>query len=103
MYSKGCSDVEIRAELGISKDIWYRFMEEEKTFSETIKRYRELCQAWWEKQAREGLIHTSGEGYHRNLSPTLWYMNMKNRFGWKDKQEVTHEGSIEIKKRLFDD
>ena len=78
---EGASDVEIRAELGISDDLWYRWKKEEKEFSQTIKKANALCKAWWMKKGRKNLEN-------RHFSPVLWYMNMKNRFGWKDKSET---------------
>lgn len=89
LKSEGGSDVECRAALDISKDLWYRFIDDIPKFSETIKKGDELCETWWLKVGREGVFQTSGGGgVHTNLNPTLWYMNMKNRFGWRDKQEV---------------
>jgi hypothetical protein len=82
MYSEGCSDVEIKVEaLGcISDDLWYRLIDEEPKFSGTVKAGKQLSAAWWEKKGRVNLEN-------KEFSSTLWYMNMKNRFGWKDKQE----------------
>lgn len=78
---QGGSDVEVRAELGISQDLWERFIREIDEFSLTIKRGEDLCKAWWEKHGRIQLEN-------RNFNAVLWYMNMKNRFGWRDKNET---------------
>ena len=81
-YKEGASDVEIRAYVldGISDDLWYRLIKEDETFARTIKKGKLFSQAWWEKQGRTNLKN-------REFNPTTWYMNMKNRFGWRDKTE----------------
>jgi len=84
LAGEGASDVELRVFLGISKELWYRFIEEEPKFRETIKKAKELCEAWWVKNGRTSL--RDGK-----FNSTLWYMNMKNRFGWADKREVQHD------------
>lgn len=81
MAKEGASDVEIRAELDISDDLWYRFIEEEPEFSLTIKRAKRYCQAWWEKHGRK---LATGES---NGNPASWMFNMKNRFKWRDRPE----------------
>jgi len=81
LKKQGASDVEVRAEIGISVDLWQRFIKEIKEFSETIKDGSDLCEAWWMKKGRKNLTN-------REFSAVLWYMNMKNRFGWKDKNET---------------
>ena len=97
LYEVGASDVEVRAYLSknrnsFSTDLWNRFIAEEEEFSKTIKKGREFSNAWWEKQGRENLKD-------RSFNPTLWYMNMKNRFGWRDeKPKDTDLTDTEIQK-----
>lgn len=87
MGSKGFSDVEIRANLcftGVGKTrkfsikLWYRLIEREKEFGETLKVARELCEAWWIKAGREGM-------HRKNFNTGPWVVNMRNRFKWDAK------------------
>ena len=85
LMKEGASQYEVLATLGISEDTFYRWKKENEEFSETIKRGIQLSQAWWERKGRISLDD-------RQFNSTLWYMNMKNRFKWADKQEVKNEG-----------
>lgn len=94
LYSVGGSDVEVKALIigyrgSISNDLWNRWMKEEPEFSTTIKKGRLLSEAWWGKSGRSNLEN-------RDFNYTGWYMNMKNRFGWKDSNKVEHSGNITI-------
>lgn len=81
MAKEGASDVEIRAFLDISDDLWYRYIDEEPDFSRTVKKAKRHCQAWWERHGRN-LATGASQG-----NTASWVFNMKNRFKWRDKPE----------------
>ena len=86
MYEEGASDVEIKAYIStlrgsFSNDLWYRWMDEEPEFSETIKNGRLQSEAWWQRNGREELRN-------RDFNATLWFMNMRNRFKWGNGDNV---------------
>lgn len=51
-----------------------------------------LCQAFYEKKGVKHLTHSKNSV---QLNTTAWIFNMKNRFNWTDKKEVTVEGGKE--------
>ena len=89
-YSEGASDEEIKAYIweqrgSFSNDLWDRWLLEEPIFSETIKKGRAFSRRWWEMKGRRNL-------HSDTFNPTLWYMNMKNRFAWADSTKNEHTG-----------
>lgn len=82
----GASAVEMRCILGIGDSAWETLIEDDPDFHRTVKECKDLCQVWWERQGRK---MSSGES---DGNATTWIFNMKNRFGWKDKTELTGEG-----------
>jgi hypothetical protein len=82
LMSDGGSKTEVIYELGIAKDTFNRLCDDDTEFLATVKKGVLACEAWWERKGRKELEN-------KDFSATLWYMNMKNRFGWKDRQDVT--------------
>lgn len=83
LMTEGASIIEICVELGISKDLHYRWLKDEPEYSDAIKKGIAASEAWWMKNGRIGMF------MGKEFNHVLWYMNMKNRFGWKDKQEIS--------------
>jgi transposase len=80
---EGASIEEVAADLDISKTTLYNWAEAHEEFMNAKKRGEELSLAWWVKQGRVQL-------QNRDFSATLFYMNMKNRFKWRDKHDIDH-------------
>lgn len=83
-YKQGAADIEIYAGyLGICHETFTRLLNEDSIFSETIKNGRALSEAWWIENGRTNLKD-------RDFNYTGWYMNMKNRFKWADRQDINN-------------
>lgn len=82
LAKEGASIVELSVALSISRDTFYEISKRDTKFSDTIKKCKELSEAWWERSGRTNLMN-------KEFNYTGWYMNMKNRFNWKDRQDVT--------------
>lgn len=85
MMAEGASRTEVCADLDICYETFQRWQVTHPDFSEAVKKGLQLCQAWWEREGRKNLKD-------RDFSYTGWYMNMKNRFGWQDKQSTELTG-----------
>lgn len=80
---EGGSAVEMRCLLGIGQTAWETLLKDSSEFQLTVKAAQDLCAVWWERRGRD--MATGKDG-----NATVWIFNMKNRFGWRDKQEVDH-------------
>lgn len=89
LAKQGASIIELAVELDIAKETFYNLSEREPYFLDAIKRCKQLSEKWWEEQGRTNL-------QNKNFNYTGWYMNMKNRFGWRDKTETEHRGTLHI-------
>lgn len=76
----GASKTEVAYVLNICKDTLYKWAEKHAEFADALKKGKDLSEGWWRINGRVNLEN-------KDFNPTLWYMNMKNRFGWKDKTE----------------
>lgn len=83
---EGGSAVEARCLLGIGESAWETLLTDSEEFRRTEKERQALCEVWWERQGRR--MTSGGDG-----NATVWIFNMKNRFGWRDKQEIDHSST----------
>lgn len=88
MMSEGASKKEVAAEFGVARQNMLVWQDKYPEFGEAVTRAEELCEAWWEKQGRTHL-------QNKEFNHVLWYMNMKNRFAWRDSQEHVVKGDKE--------
>lgn len=83
--------------LGCSKELLYSFVERHPEFADAKREAFERSRLFWENIAIDNIVEHNipGEG-SRKLNSTAWIFNMKNRFGWTDKQEVQQNISGEL-------
>ncbi len=93
LLKQGYSLCEIALELDIAVDTLHEWRKRYKEFSDAINTGRGFSEGWWTSNGRLNLHNKE------TFNTTLWYMNMKNRFGWRDKseQEITLKESPEVK------
>lgn len=89
LMMEGASKTEVMAELGIWRETFYRWVNEKPEFSDTLKKGQQLSQAWWERNGRINLEN-------KQFNYTGWYMNMKNRFDWSDRNDIRQTGNVSL-------
>lgn len=89
MMQEGASLIEVSAGLGLpNRETIHEYGLKYPEFGEALKRGLLLSEGWWMTQGRHNI-------QNKEFNSTLWYMNMKNRFGWKDKTETS--GTLTVK------
>lgn len=94
---EGKSNEEIRRDIMVSRGrdcenitrLWYALRDREIEFREAITIANELSKAWWIEKSRTTLDN-------RWFQSHSWLMQMKNRFGWRDKVEVELDASEQL-------
>lgn len=80
---EGGSAVEMRCLLGIAQTAWATLVEHSEEFRLTISASMDLCEVWWERTGRNMATGSPGNA-------SVWSLNMRNRFGWNEKQQIDH-------------
>lgn len=80
LLKEGASIEEIGLELNCGYSTVYYWMDQHPEFLEAIKKGREFSKGWWYKVGRCSMRD-------KEFNSGLWFMNMKNRFGWQDRVE----------------
>ena len=88
LYQSGGGEIEVTAYFGshmghMTATIWKDIVASYEDVRELLDLGNIVSQSWWEKQGRgDSLVDT-------DFNSRLWYMNMKNRFNWKDRTDIT--------------
>lgn len=99
VLKKGKSLAQLAAALNITRETLNQWRNDpsKKEFAEAINLGLVHAEAWWEELGRRGAM-----GKHK-INPQVWALNMKNRFGWREKQETEHSGTLETQHTVTDD
>jgi len=84
---EGASIKEVAWHLRRSRQTIYEWAEKFPEFGDTLKQSVEFANGWWEHMGRINVNN-------KDFNSTLWYMNMKNRYGYTDKTESTHNVTV---------
>lgn len=95
-YAQGASDEEVAAALKISMTQFKRYYAADPSFTVAVDDGRGVAKAWWLAQGRENL-------HNKQFNYTGWFQNMKNRYGWADKSEVTDPSARPIEQQSDED
>jgi hypothetical protein len=82
----GFSFESFAGKIDVCEDTLFEWLKQHEDFSESYKHARAKCRIFWEEL---GIVGTT-EG--KNFNATTWVFNMKNRFRWTDRQDVTTGG-----------
>jgi len=84
LYSEGASDVEVCAELKLSNRQFLSKERDDPVFAELVEFGRLASKAWWMQIGRKAAkLGSPAQAFN------FWSANMKNRFGWNDKTEIS--------------
>lgn len=86
MGSEGKSLVHILNYLNISWDTFYRLMDRDPKFLETVNKFKKLSEQWWLDIVQREWIN----GNSKSINSNHWSIIMRNMFKerWSDRKEV---------------
>ena len=89
-YAQGASDAEVVSILQITRRKFDQLIEQSEYNRELVEFGRDLAKAFWYKVGRENLKN-------QKFNTSLWYANMKNRFGWSDRVSTEDRTPVQEK------
>lgn len=87
------------AEIDVDRSTIYEWEKHHKEFSDAKKIAFDKNRSFWEKAGLQGMFMG---GKDNPFNSTVWVFNMKNRFGWTDRKETTHDLKDDVKKLVID-
>ena len=88
LAKKGKGLLHMAQAMGMARSTLYKKLDDDKDFSDTMALIKQEYEIWWENTGQEGMFMG---GKDNPFNGALWSFNMKNRFGWTDKQEVQQD------------
>ena len=82
---EGYSFAAFAGRIGVARSALYKWVDRYPEFKAAKIEATEAALFFWERVGIEGLYMG---GKDNPFNATVWIFNMKNRFGWRDKQEV---------------
>lgn len=82
--AQGYSQEAFAGQIGVDEDTITNWKEKHPDFFGAVKRGIAAGRKFWEEMGIDGAT-----GKIEGFNATAWIFNMKNRHGWRDKQEVT--------------
>lgn len=82
-FLNGCSDIEVCRLLRITFSKFKQMYDSDEGFRTMVDVGRTMSQAYWMEQGRLNITNNK-------FNTSLWMFNMKNRFGWSEKADVTN-------------
>lgn len=89
----GLSFDSFAAVIKVNRDSLYEWVKVHPEFSDAQKEAYSQNLLFWEKIGISGMV-----GRIPDFNATVWIFNMKNRHGWRDKQDVDHTGVIQLQR-----
>jgi len=83
MFKTGEDVSEVCAVFKISRQTFYDWIKKYPEFKTAYALGKTYSESWWNRLGRAG---AAGKA---DINPSVWLANMKNKFDWKEKSELT--------------
>jgi len=103
--SEGKSVVSFATKIGVARQTLHEWVKVHPDFFVAYNKATDASETWWEDIGRDHVVektaHYDKDGNllkeTEKLNPQVWALNMKARFGYREKQEIDVNVSGEVK------